>query len=482
MSLRKFDINFSTFFSLKDKKISVEKAYTEGIYSDTPANRKLGRVGMSYAEWDAKQGKKEEKIDNISLYRLGKVLNEGGIYPMSVKDHKEYFLVSLEDDDFKKKDKVEKTKEILENLGAKVYVSQNTHFLKAFKKDNTIQEDEQDLFKIGDFKFDTNARTLAHKNGETENLTPKEAELLKVFASNPNQFISRDGLLEKVWGESNYYNSRSMDVYIGKLRNKLAGDKDVKLMTVHWKGFKLALPKSKSQTTISEQDEIKDIVGQTETLKKATGKKLDAIIEYSNSVEGVSGIKAKEGATDKEKREAIADFYIKSAELEGENNQIANDLDEIIEDALADYVPIVNSPINKLADKYNKTSNKEEKEEIKKEIQNKNKAVLKKINDHFGFEDKEGEWFADTPIALTMVNDKEFGEVIDKFTDYKVLGQSGEYKNDGSRATMLGCNVKYEIVPKFTADKDIENNKKVFTIDNKTTIRNILTKLGSYEG
>ena len=61
MNLRNFNINLSTFFSLKDKKISVEKAYTEGIYADTPANRKLGRVGMSYAEWDAKQGKKEEK-------------------------------------------------------------------------------------------------------------------------------------------------------------------------------------------------------------------------------------------------------------------------------------------------------------------------------------------------------------------------------------------------------------------------------------
>jgi DNA-binding winged helix-turn-helix (wHTH) protein len=256
MNLRNFDINLSTFFSLRDKKISVEKAYTEGVYADTPANRKLGRVGMSYAEWGAKQEKKEEKIENISLYRLGKVLNDEGISPMSIKDHKEYFFVSLEDHDFKNKKKIAKTKEVLEKLGAKVYVSKTTHFLKAFKKDNAIQEEEQDSFKIGDFKFDANARTLTHKNGEKVSLTPKETELLKVFASNPNQFVSRDGLLEKIWGESNYYNSRSMDVYITKLRDKLAGDKDVKLMTVHWKGFKLVLPKSKSQTTISEQYEI----------------------------------------------------------------------------------------------------------------------------------------------------------------------------------------------------------------------------------
>ena len=60
MNLRNFNINLSTFFSLRDKKISVEKAYTEGVYVDTPANRKLGRVGMSHAEWEAKQEKKKK--------------------------------------------------------------------------------------------------------------------------------------------------------------------------------------------------------------------------------------------------------------------------------------------------------------------------------------------------------------------------------------------------------------------------------------
>lgn len=378
MNLRNLNINLSTFFSLKDKKLSIEKAYIEGIYSDTPANRKLGRVGMSYTEWDSKQGKKEEKIDNISLYRLGKVLNENKIHPMSVKDHKEYFLISLEDNDFKNKKKVEHTKDVLEKLGAKVYVSKTTHFLKAFKKDNAVQEDEeQDVFNIGDFKFDTNARTLTHKDGEVTKLTPKETALLKVFASNPNQFISRDGLLDKIWGESNYYNSRSMDVYITKLREKLAGDEDVRIVTAHWRGLKLTFPKDKSQTTTNEKNEAKDIASKEE--------------------------------------------------------------------------------------------------EKKKEI---NKTILKKIDKYFGFEDEEGEWFADTPVALIMSNDGEFGEVIDKFTDYQTLSQSGSYKNDGSRPAMLGCNVKYEVVPKGTADEDVEDKKRVLAINNRTTIRDILTKLG----
>ena len=458
MGLGNFNI-FSAFFSLKDKKISVEKAYTEGVYADTPANRKLGRVGMTYAEWEIKQGKKEEKIDNISLYRLGKILNNSNIHPMSIKDHKDYFLISLEDHDFKDKEKVEKTKKLLENLGAKVYVSKNTHFIKAFKKDNAVVEMEQDSYKVGNFVFDVNSRTLTNKEGEVISLTPKETELLAAFASNPNQVLSRDGLLEKIWGESNYYNSRSMDVYITKLREKLAGDKDVKISTIHWKGFKLVLPKSKSKTIIDEQDVIKDIIGQTSILKKATGKKLDAIIKYSNSVDGVSGIKIREGASDKEKREAIANFYINSAELEGENKDIANDLDEIIEDALADYVP----------------SSKESKED--KEIKP-NKEILSKINDHFGFEDEEASWFADTPIALTMADDKEFSEIIDKFTDYQILSQNGSYKNDGSRANMLKCNVEYEVIPKGTADEDIEISKKSFVVNNKTTIKDILKQLG----
>ena len=76
-------------------------------------NRKLGRVGMSYAEWEKKQGKRKKKIDNISVYRLGKVLESVNIHPMSIKDHKEYFLVSLEDLDFKDKKTVEKQKKFL---------------------------------------------------------------------------------------------------------------------------------------------------------------------------------------------------------------------------------------------------------------------------------------------------------------------------------------------------------------------------------
>ena len=116
---------------------------------------------------------------------------------------------------------------------------------------------------------------------------------------------------------------------------------------------------------------------------------------------------------------------------------------------------------------------KEEKKSSKKQSE-----LLKKINNHFGFEDEEGKWFADTPIALTMVDDKEFKYIIDEFTNYKVISQKGKYENNGSRANMLKCNVSYEIVPKIVEEKDIENKKKNFIINSKTTINDILEKLG----
>jgi len=508
------------FYSIKD----VAKAYTEGIYADTPANRKLGRVGMSYEEWNNKNNKKEEKIDNISTYLLEKKLNNSKIYPRLVKDHGEMFLISLEKDDFEDKNIVNKTKQILENLGAKVFISKHSHFIKAFKKDIDIDENEKEIIELGNYQFDINDRTLIDKDSKKEiSLTPKETRLLEILSSQ-SDFISKDALLEKIWGESNYYNSRSMDVHINNLKKKLKGDKNIKILTLPWKGFKLRVSKEKDNN-------IRNIVDNSSILKNLSGKKLDNVIRYSNSIEGVEGIKVSEDATDTEKKEAIAKFYIESGELEGNNKTIAEDLDSIIEDALEDSdnydnnvkeedeflnkdgISIKNIPINKLADKYNKSSNKKEKEKIKNQIKNikekeswndgerewffdedideyvgfqrtekKNKILtptLKKINDYFGFEDENNEYFTDTPISMIMSDDKEFGDLIDKYTNYDILSQSGKYKNNGKRSNMLNCYITYDVVPKGTLDEDIELNTKQFTIDYKTTINDILNELGS---
>jgi len=449
MGLRRFNINLSTFFSIKDRKISVEKAYTEGIYADTPANRKLGRVGMSYSEWEDKQNKPEEKkIDTISTYLLEKTLKKKEIYPLSVRDHGEYFLVSLEKDDFKDKKKVERTKNILENLGAKVYISDNTHYLKAYKKEEFVKaNEEQEIFDIGNIKFDYVYRSLTYEDGTETNLTTKEAELLKMLVSNPNQFISRDDLLEKIWGESNSFNSRSMDVYVNRLRNKLAKDKDIKILTVHWKGLKLIIP-NKENKKEEKQNTEKNKYFVNKYGIEVVNSEINQLAEKYNK------------STNKEEKEKIKEEIKKLYPNESWND---GEREWIFDEDINEYLGF--------ADK------KEEKKKVETKI---NKEVLDKINKHFGFEDESAEWFADTPIALIMANDGEFSEIIDEFTDYIVLDQSGSYKNDGSRSNMLNCNIEYNIIPKFTPDEDVEINKKSFVVDHKTTIRDILGELGSY--
>lgn len=71
------------------------------------------------------------------------------------------------------------------------------------------------------------------------NLTTKENELLKIFFENINQTVVRSIALKKIWKDDSYFNARSMDVYIAKIRKYLADDPSLKLLTIHGEGFKL---------------------------------------------------------------------------------------------------------------------------------------------------------------------------------------------------------------------------------------------------
>ena len=75
--------------------------------------------------------------------------------------------------------------------------------------------------------------------GKEQKLTTKESELLKVLSKNIGKEVDRNDLLKAVWGDDNYFNGRSMDVYIAKLRKALKGDEAIEIMNVHGKGFKL---------------------------------------------------------------------------------------------------------------------------------------------------------------------------------------------------------------------------------------------------
>jgi two-component system OmpR family response regulator len=93
-------------------------------------------------------------------------------------------------------------------------------------------------FVIGKYKFDYKHQILDLK-GVQHKLTTKEAELLKLLCMNANNVLDRNFALKSIWLDDNYFNGRSMDVYIAKLRKYLKDDPNVELINVHGKGFKL---------------------------------------------------------------------------------------------------------------------------------------------------------------------------------------------------------------------------------------------------
>ncbi|MDD3405165.1 MAG: response regulator transcription factor [Paludibacteraceae bacterium] len=96
-------------------------------------------------------------------------------------------------------------------------------------------------YKLGKFTFDTQKQLLII-NGKTVKLTTKECELLTLLAQNANNILERNYALKTIWVEDNYFNARSMDVYITKLRKLLTDDPDVEVINIHGKGYKLIIP------------------------------------------------------------------------------------------------------------------------------------------------------------------------------------------------------------------------------------------------
>ena len=96
-------------------------------------------------------------------------------------------------------------------------------------------------FKIGLFDFDYNLQQLSH-NGDEQRLTTKENELLFLLSRHKNGLLERSHALSSIWGDANYFNGRSMDVYIAKLRKHLKEDDRIEILNVHGKGFKLIAP------------------------------------------------------------------------------------------------------------------------------------------------------------------------------------------------------------------------------------------------
>ncbi|MFZ6025575.1 MAG: response regulator transcription factor [Bacteroidota bacterium] len=96
-------------------------------------------------------------------------------------------------------------------------------------------------FDLGKYHFNPKLREL--KNGEsTQTLSPKENELLKMLAEHKNDLLPRERALKKIWGSDTYFNGRSMDVYIAKLRKYLKDDGNIEIVNIHGNGFRLVAP------------------------------------------------------------------------------------------------------------------------------------------------------------------------------------------------------------------------------------------------
>lgn len=99
------------------------------------------------------------------------------------------------------------------------------------------KEEDTHLFKIGKYHFDYQKRLLS-LNGNEQKLTSKENELLKLLCINQGKMLERTYALKAIWEDDNYFNARSMDVYIAKLRKLLSEDERIEIMNVHGRGFR----------------------------------------------------------------------------------------------------------------------------------------------------------------------------------------------------------------------------------------------------
>jgi len=94
------------------------------------------------------------------------------------------------------------------------------------------------VFTIGSYHFDFINLKLKHSSGD-KNLTEKEAEVLKLFCENKTRILKREEILNKVWGNDDYFMGRSLDVFISRLRKYLKEDSKIQIVNFHGVGFKM---------------------------------------------------------------------------------------------------------------------------------------------------------------------------------------------------------------------------------------------------
>ena len=133
-------------------------------------------------------------------------------------------------------------------LGADDYITKPfdsevlLHKIKAILKRNEEmhREEVNAEYDLGKYHFNPRLRELT-VDGKVQTLSPKENELLKMLSEYKNDLLSREIALKKIWGSDTYFNGRSMDVYIAKLRKYLKEDSAIEIVNIHGNGFRLVV-------------------------------------------------------------------------------------------------------------------------------------------------------------------------------------------------------------------------------------------------
>jgi DNA-binding response OmpR family regulator len=135
------------------------------------------------------------------------------------------------------------------NLGGDDYITKpfrieelllrvNALFKRAAEPVKSSSEELPSKFEIGNYQFDYSAQLIHHGDFQ-QKVSTKEAELLRLLCLKKNQVLTREEALLSIWHDDNYFNGRSMDVFLSKLRKYLKEDPKVEIINVHGKGYKL---------------------------------------------------------------------------------------------------------------------------------------------------------------------------------------------------------------------------------------------------
>ena len=196
-----------------------------------------GKVGVEIAN--------ENEIDLIICDIMMPVLDGYGVIHLLSKNPKTaaipfiFLTAKSERGDFRKGMEMGADDYITKPFDFEVLMLKIKAILKRNEEQNRVNENIE--FDMGKFHFNPKLRELKH-DSHTQTLSPKENDLLKMLAEHKNDLLPREKALKKIWGSDTYFNGRSMDVYIAKLRKYLKDDTNIEIVNIHGNGFRLVAP------------------------------------------------------------------------------------------------------------------------------------------------------------------------------------------------------------------------------------------------